>query len=70
MPKYYGPNHTYRYEVRGVGPTFYTDNRAEAIRVAIERAKATKRITYVYDVDENIVGVYDFGVRYDYLRQK
>lgn len=68
MPKYYGPNHTYRYEVRGVGPTFYTDNRAEAIRVAAERSKIYKRTFYIYDVEENIIGVYEYGVRYENLR--
>lgn len=66
---YYGPKHICRYEVHGAGPNFYTDSLPEAIRVASERSKAAERVVYIYDVEDDIIGVYDFGARYGYLKK-
>ena len=56
--RYYGPKHTYRYEVYCSLRPFYTDNRSEAIKVAKERAKAANRPAKIVDIDENTVMVY------------
>ena len=61
MPKYYGPSHTYRFEVRGFGSTFFTDDPIEAIEEALLRSTYTKRTIVLVDNDENTVTRYRNG---------
>lgn len=67
--KYYGPTHTYRFEVRGFGPVFFTDDHSEAIRVARERSELSKKTVWIVDNDTNCIGVYTPKTRFSALKQ-
>ena len=58
---YYGPSHTYRFEVRGLSSAFFTDDPAEAIEEALLRSSYTKRTIVLVDNDENTVARYRCG---------
>lgn len=58
---YYGPTHTYRFEVRGLGPAFFTDDPMEAIEEVLLRSSYTKRTIVLIDNDENTVTRYRCG---------
>lgn len=61
MYKYYGPTHTYRFEVRGFGPAFFTDDMMEAIEEALFRSKYTFRTILLIDVDTDTIYTYRDG---------
>jgi len=58
---YYGPIHTYRFEVRGFGPAFFTDDPSEAVEEALLRSAYTSRTILLIDVENDTTDKYRNG---------